>query len=117
MVAMAFQGFLAKHLKFTTTAFGPLGAMWIFVWWFLLGAPPGETQGSNPSGAMDYALLLLFRLLVVTALAQLGFMAARGDRLPQVLHACRIRGDLLISILGAFALLPELQLRTDQVLT
>lgn len=97
--------------------FLPLSIGLLLVWGGVMGAPPGAPVGTDRLGGVVFGLVVTLRLLAASAISQLCILAVPSHELPQVLSVCGIRGDLLASIVAAFALVPELELRTQQVLT
>ncbi len=105
-----FRGFLIKF-------FLPLAAGLLIVWGGVMGAPPGFPIASDRSAGAVYAGTIALRLLVASGIVQISILAVPQGDLPRLFSACGLKGDLLASVIAAFALFPELELRTRQVLT
>jgi energy-coupling factor transporter transmembrane protein EcfT len=106
-----------RYASLCLRVFLPLAAGLLLVWGGVMGAPPGSPIGSNRIGGLMFATLVVLRLVVASGISQLCILAIPSHELPQVLSVCGIKGDLLASVVAAFVLVPELELRTQQVLT
>jgi energy-coupling factor transporter transmembrane protein EcfT len=105
------------HYVFLTWAILPFALCNIFLWGWLIGAPPGLPHGSDAQGGVLYAAAMTARLALLAAAFQLCFS---GQSVPQLLALFRswgIKGDLLLIVAGAFTLWPELRERIDHVVT
>ena len=106
-----------RYAALCLKVFLPLSLGLLLVWGGIMGAPPGTAIGTDRIGGLTFAMLVVLRLLVASGISQLCILAIPSHELPQVLSVCGIKGDLLASVVAAFALVPELELRTQQVLT
>lgn len=97
--------------------FVPLSLGLFLAWGGIMGAPPGAPIGTNRIGGMAFAFVVILRLLIASGISQLCILAIPSPELPRTLSKCGLKGDLLVAIVAAFALVPELELRTGQVLT
>jgi energy-coupling factor transporter transmembrane protein EcfT len=105
------------HLRYLGGFILPLSAMLLFVWYFLIGAPPEQALGSNPLAGANYAMATSVRLALLGGLAQTIFLPIPLDHLSSRLSQVGIRGDLLIIIISAFALIPEFGQRANKIIT
>lgn len=106
-----------KHLRLAVLSLLPLLIMLLVVWGWLIAAPPSMPIGSNPQGGIAYALSVFSRLGLLAAIFQLVMLTIPTQQLPNCLYMWGVRGESLIIALGAFTLVPELQIRADQVMT
>jgi energy-coupling factor transporter transmembrane protein EcfT len=105
------------HLRYLGSFILPLSATLLFVWYFLIGAPPEQAIGSNPLGGANYAMSTSVRLALLGGLAQVIILPIPLDHLSYRLRQVGIRGDLLIIIISAFALIPEFGQRANKIIT
>lgn len=110
-------GVLRQHARFIGVVLGPIALVSVFVWAVLVGAPPGAAPGTAPGLGLRYAATVVFRLALLGAITQAVVLSIRPDDLPRVLNSWGIRGDSLAITLGCFAMIPELRLRAEQVVT
>jgi energy-coupling factor transport system ATP-binding protein len=95
----------------------PLSIALLIVWGVIVGAPPGATLGSDPHSGYYYAMTVALRIAVLGGVFQLTILTIPSEQLAYTLRTWGLRGGLLVVVLGAFALIPELAHRADQVLT
>lgn len=112
-----FGGVWRQHARFVLAVVLPICLALLFVWGFLVGAPPGDAVGSSPRNGYHFAALVALRLAVLGGIMQLSLLTIASEDLAQTLTGWGVRGEGLVIVIGAFALLPELRLRADQVLT
>jgi energy-coupling factor transporter transmembrane protein EcfT len=105
------------HFIYLVSFILPLTITLLFVWYLLIGAPPDQTVGSNPLGGATYALTTSVRLALLGGLAQVIILPIPLDDLSYRLYQIGIRGDLLIIIVSAFALIPEFSQRANKIIT
>jgi energy-coupling factor transporter transmembrane protein EcfT len=105
-----------QHFKYLVSFILPLAITLLVVWYFLIGAPPDQVVGSNPPGGATYALTTSVRLALLGGLAQVIVLPIPLDNLSCRLHQIGIRGDLLIIIVSAFALIPEFNQRANKII-
>ena len=106
-----------QHARFVLTIVAPIGLALLFVWGWLVGAPPGVAVGSSPHAGYHFAALVGLRLALLGGITQLCLLTIPTSELVVTLKHWGLRGEGLIIVIGSFSLLPELQLRADQVLT
>ncbi len=117
MPAALLSGSLRSHVGFAAVVVAPVAIAVFLVWGLLIAAPPGQEIGSDPHGGLRFAAVVVLRLLLLGGIIQLTFLTIPPEQLPFTLSRWGVRGDAAIVTLGVFALLPELRLRADQVLT
>lgn len=117
VLSLAGFGLAYKHLRICSMSLLPLLVMLLAVWGWFLAAPPNHPLGSDPHGGVMYAVGIVARLGALAAVFQLSILTIPTEALPNSLHSWGIRGDSLVIALGAFTLVPELQVRADQVLS
>jgi hypothetical protein len=105
------------HYQFLLAIVAPVAAMSVLVWPLMMGAPPGELAGSNPSGALSFAFLTVFRLMFVGGVFQSTLLSLDSSRLTTTLWRWGIRGEWLVVVLAAIVLGPEMKRRADRVMT
>lgn len=105
------------HCRFVLIVVTPVAAMSLLVWPVMMGAPPGELAGSNPSGAFAFALLTVFRLAFVGGIFQAALLSLDPARLTTTLWKWGVRGEWLVVVLAAVVLGPEMKRRADRVIT
>jgi energy-coupling factor transport system ATP-binding protein len=103
--------------RFLLIVIVPFAVALLVVWGIVVAAPPGTPMGSDAGAGFRYASVIALRLAIFGGIFQVVFLTMPLERLASTLRKCGIRGELFIIVLGAFALLPELALRSDQVLT
>ena len=103
----------APYLSYWLVVLLPLATILCLIWGLLIGAPPDAPAGSG----IYFALKIILRLAILGGVTQLFLLTVEPEDLPQLLYQIGIRGELLIVLLGSFALGPELTLRADQVMT
>lgn len=108
---------LNKHLRFVITFLLPLFLALTFVWGYLVGAPPSAPLGSDRLGGLNYAGVIITRLLLLVGLFQAAFLTLPDNQFVLTLRAWGLRGSTLAVVVSAFVLWPELRLRANQVLT
>jgi energy-coupling factor transporter transmembrane protein EcfT len=113
----AVAGIGRQHFRFVLTIVAPIAVALLFVWGWLVGAPPGAPVGSSPEGGCRFAALVGLRLALLGGIAQLCLLSIPTGELVFTLKRWGLRGEGLVIVIGAFSLLPELRLRADQVLT
>lgn len=106
-----------QHFKYLVSFILPLAITLLVVWYLLIGAPPDQVVGSDPVGGAAYALTTSARLALLGGLAQVIILPIPLDNLSYRLHQIGIRGDLLIIIVSAFALIPEFSQRANKIIT
>jgi energy-coupling factor transporter transmembrane protein EcfT len=107
----------APYLSYWLVVLLPLATILCLIWGLLIGAPPDAPAGSDQLGGIYFALKIILRLAILGGVTQLFLLTVEPEDLPQLLYQIGIRGELLIVLLGSFALGPELTLRADQVMT
>jgi len=117
MPIMLATGTMRSFLRFFITLVLPIAIALLFVWGWLVGAPPGAPIGSAPAAGIAYAGVITLRLLLLGGIGQLCLMTVRPGDLPATLRSIGIKGDALIIALASYALVPELRLRMEQVIT
>lgn len=107
----------SQHSKFLLFILLPVAVALVLVWGLYVAAPPGAPVGSDPAGGMRFAITIVLRLALLGGILQLSWLTIHPTELPVVLNRWGLRGDALVMALGAWVLMPELQLRSAQVLT
>jgi len=105
------------HLRFLAIIVLPVAAFSLVVWPLLIGAPPGETAGSNPVGALRFAATTVLRLMLVGGIIQACVLAIHSRDLATTFRRWGLRGEWLIAALAATILGPEMKRRADRVFT
>ncbi|MES2354503.1 MAG: energy-coupling factor transporter transmembrane component T [Pseudomonadota bacterium] len=117
MPIMLVAGTIRPFLRFVLAVVLPIAIALLFVWGWLVGAPPGVPIGSAPIEGMAYAGVISLRLILLGGIGQLCLMTVRPGDLPATLRSIGIKGDALVIALASYALVPELRLRMEQVIT
>lgn len=105
------------HAKFLVVGMLPVALGVLFLWGWVVGAPPGQHPGSNPIGGVEYGLMVSVRLALVGGVFQLSFLPLPFGELMSLLARWGMRGDSRIFVACAFTLWPELKLRAEQIIT
>jgi energy-coupling factor transporter transmembrane protein EcfT len=110
-------GVARQHARFVGTILGPITVALLFVWGWLIGAAPGEPLRSSPAAGLRFAEVTSLRLAVLGGLFQVCFLTIPRSELVLTLRSWGVRGQGLVIALSTLTLVPELGLRTRQVLT
>lgn len=94
-----------------------LGVTLCVLWAVVLRSAPGQPIGSDPIAGLQFAILVALRLMCASLIAHVTILGIPSKDIPKALAACGAHGALLAAVIGAFALVPEAELRTRQVLT
>ena len=108
-------GVSVKFAKFVLVIIVPIALGLLFVWGWLMGAPPGELRGSAPAAGCLYAAVIFLRLALVSGLVFVSLLSLPADRMVTLFRSWGIRGELLTLLIISFALWPEFALRTEQI--
>ncbi len=111
------SGVLRQFLRFLMLVMVPFALVLTVVWVGVMGAPPGTAIGTDRSAAVHYTLLIVLRLAVCSGLFQVLVLSIPPEELLATLRRARLPDDLAIMVLSTLAIIPELKLRADQVLT
>jgi len=111
------SGVWRNHFQVLYTTVLPIALVMIVVWGWIVGAPPSTPIGSDPHEGVLYALFFATRLAVLIGIFQLCFLSIPSGQILAITRRCHLPGDAAVILLGALALVPELRLRTEQVLT
>lgn len=114
---MCVAGVIRQHLRFVITILAPISVALFVVWAWIVGAPPGVPVGSDPAAGAGFAALVALRLALLGGIGQLSFSTISSDRLVPTLQSWGIKGEGLVIAVSSFTLVPEMQLRAEQVLT
>lgn len=117
MPLMAVSGVLRQHLRFIVTILAPISGALFLVWGWVVGAPPGAPVGSDPTGGAGFAALIALRLALLGGIGQFCFRTITPDRLVPTLQSWGVKGEGLVIAVSSLTLVPEMQLRAEQVLT
>jgi len=118
VVGLSFiSGVTRRFLRFVAVVMLPFGVALVVVWVGLMGAPPGSPMGTDRSGALEYALLIVLRLAVCSGLFQVVLLSVASEELMATLRLIRLPDNITVMVLSTLAIIPELTLRADQVLT
>jgi energy-coupling factor transporter transmembrane protein EcfT len=117
IVSIVVAAVLRAHIKFLAIIVLPLAAMALTVWPLVIGAPPGKPAGSDPSGAVRYALLMVLRVAFFGALFQATLLPLKPAHLTATLWRWGLRREWLITVLAAVILAPEMRRRAELVVT
>lgn len=110
-------GIFRQHVRFVLTILAPMAVTLLVVWGWIVAAPPGAIPGSSPEEGFSFAGLITFRVALLAGICQLCFLTIPLHNLAPTFRGWGLKGDGLVIMLGTFALIPELKLRTEQVLT
>jgi energy-coupling factor transport system permease protein len=113
----ALAGVLRQHLRFVLTILTPISLALFVIWGWIVGAPPGAPVGSAPAAGAGFAALVALRLALLGGIGQLCFSTIPSDRLVSTLRSWGIKGEGLVIAVSSLTLVPEMQLRAEQVLT
>lgn len=116
LTLVASAGRLRQHLGVVLIALAPVGIGSAVVWGMLVGAPPGAPPHTDPAAGLAYAAAIALRLGAVASAVQ-WFSAIPGDQLVACLRVSGARGSALTVVAGALAIVPEIRLRSLQVLS
>jgi energy-coupling factor transport system permease protein len=114
---MFLGGVLRQHLRFVLTILAPISVALFVVWGWIVGAPPGAPVGSSPAAGVGFAALIALRLALLGGIGQLCFGTIPSDRLVPTLQSWGVKGEGLVIAVSSLTLVPEMQLRAEQVLT
>ena len=104
-----------KFGKFVLVIILPIALGLLFVWGWLMGAPPGEPRGSAPMAGSLYAAAVFLRLSVVSGFVFVSLLSLPADKMVTLFRSWGIRGELLTLLIISLALWPEFALRTEQI--
>lgn len=107
---------LRAHLRFLAVVIAPISAALFVVWAWLIGAAPGMPVQSAPQQGAIFAAVTSMRLAAVGGLWQLCFLPLDARALATTLRSWGLGGPGLAVALGALTILPEVGLRSRQVL-
>lgn len=110
-------GIIRPYLRFVLSIVVPVSIALFLVWGWMVGAPPSAIPGSAPYAGSRFAALTSLRLAALGGIWQLSLLTLPPAELPRTLHAWGVRGALLAVIVGAISLVPEMRLRTEQIMT
>ncbi len=105
------------HFGFLFVIWMPLAIALLLVWGLIVGAAPGQPPHSAPAAGLVFGVTTSARILVLAAIVQLSFLTLRSDELVFTARRWRLPSEGLVALLGAVALIPELQLRLGQIVT
>jgi energy-coupling factor transporter transmembrane protein EcfT len=105
------------HLRFVMWILLPIAAALLVVWGYVVKAAPGGLPGSAPLEGLRFATATSFRLAVLGGLWQLCFLTIPPNALASTLRSWGLRRDTLVIALGSFAVMPDLAVRSRQVLS
>jgi energy-coupling factor transporter transmembrane protein EcfT len=117
VVLLARASLAAGFGKFLVIVWAPTALMLLLIWGLIARAPPGAPMGSDPRGAVAYAVIIMLRLAVLGGAIQLALLSVPPRLLPATLRGWGIRGEGLVVALGVFAVGPEMLQRGEQVIT
>lgn len=117
LVMICLSNLAKQHCRFLAAVLLPIGVALLLIWGVLVGAPPGAPIGKDHMGGVLFAVTVILRLALLGGIVQLSLLSIPAAELPKVLASWGLTGDSLVMTLGALVLLPELQLRSGQVLT
>lgn len=112
-----FTHIFKPYMQFLVSVLLPVGIALLLVWVLLLGAPPGKPTGSDIYGGAIFAITIILRLAILGGITQIAFLTLSHQQLILTLRSWGLKGEGLIIVLGCFALLPEMKLRANQILT
>ncbi|HTV46894.1 MAG TPA: energy-coupling factor transporter transmembrane component T [Phycisphaerae bacterium] len=114
---LAIGSALRIHLKFITVIVLPIAVFSLIVWPLLMGAPPGEKAGTDPAGAVRFALLISLRLAFVGGIIQACVLTIHARDLAVTYRRWGLHKEWLVAALGATVLAPEMKRRAERVYT
>lgn len=94
----------------------PMLLILLGLWGWLMGAPPGEARGSDPTGGALFALATVLRVGGIVLIGQAAVLGVNPEHLPTMFRRWGLRGDLLIAAMGAYLTAPELTRRANDIL-
>lgn len=112
---VAANGQFNRFIKFILAVILPIALGLLFIWGWLVGAPPGEPHGSAPSQGCTYAANVALRLALVSGVAFACLLNLTADRKVTMFQSWGIRGEMLTLLIVSFTLLPEFAMRTEQI--
>lgn len=110
-------GMTRAYLRFLFVVLLPIAVALLLVWAVVVGAPPDTQIASDPFGGARYAAMISLRLALLGGITQLCFLTIPSEQLANTFRRWGLHREGLLIALGAFALWPELKLRTEQVFT
>jgi energy-coupling factor transporter transmembrane protein EcfT len=118
LIPLAIRGKVVRaHFRFLFWIVLPVAAALFAVWGGLIGAAPGEPPGSAPVAGLRFAATTALRLTLLGTLWQLCFLTLSAKAFAETLRSWGLRGEALLVALGSLAVMPELIVRSQQVLT
>jgi len=108
---------IGDHSRFALYALLPLAFALVGVWGWLIGAPPGASQGSDPLGGVTYGLRISARLLLLTGIFQLCFLSLPEQELAYTLQRWGLSSSGVAVVVGGLSLWPEAERRAQQIMT
>lgn len=108
-------GLFARFCRFALLVILPIALYLLFVWGWLMGAPPGLTRGTAPVAGCIYAATVPLRLAFISGVVFLCFFALSTNEMVVLLRSWGVRGELLTLLIISLALWPEFALRAEQI--
>jgi energy-coupling factor transporter transmembrane protein EcfT len=109
---------LVKHLQFATLLLLTIGVPLSIIWIGIRQAPPsGDPTVKDPRAATVFVIVVLLRLINITAITLACFTPISGDRLAPTLRSWGLRNNALLITLSSMFVGADLARCADQVLT
>jgi hypothetical protein len=112
---LAVLGLASRFARFAGIVILPIAAGLLFVWGWLVGAPPGEAYGSAPTAGCLYAIAVALRLALVSGVVYVCVLSEPPDRMVALFQSWGARNEFLTLLIVSLALWPEFLLRTEQI--
>jgi energy-coupling factor transporter transmembrane protein EcfT len=109
-------GIIRAHIRFVCGIVLPVAAALFLVWGWIVAAPPGAPPGSDPAAGLRFAATTSLRLAVLGGVWQSCFLTLPSSALAATLRCWGLQGEALVVVLGSFAVVPELTIRSRQVI-
>jgi len=110
------SGYLKVHIKFFSLIIIPVLLFLLIIWGGVMEKAPYKYSYDYTNGYV-FAIYISLRLLLLGSLFQLTFITIHHDNYIDVFKKWGIKGNLLIIILGALTVFPDLIKKADKIMT